>query len=863
MLKHVLATIGIIVAYWVLGQLGLLLAIPPGYATAIFPPAGLALALMTLYGRRTLPAIWLGSMLLNISADKAGLAMDGISWLLAALIASGSSLQAYAGSRFLKAYRDDLSRLLDGNGLLRFTLGCGLLATLIAATVGVSSLLLLKQIGPEEYAYSWLTWWVGDAIGVLIITPIFFMLLAKPRPVWRHLLLPVSLPLVITFALAVMLFLRISEWEAERQQESFADHSQKLAAQMNASLRRIAEGLRFTERLFEASAHVSAQEFNRFANEVVKHNPVLIGLAWAPEIRPEQQAEFVQQMQATHGHPFQIRRLTPVEAERLYPVAYIEPEARHGLLGIDLFSEPVRRQTILQAIASGQLTLSPPLQRFNPEMPSTDAIWVFPVTDGNLYKRSIVAALLAPAELVEEALSETEFTQLRVTIETHSSPAKVIYQNDVEVSSNPLRLQLEFPLSAVNDAWRLRLEPSPAYLSSHSYWQSWLVLAAGMLFAALLEILLLSFASREMRTQSQVQWRTRELQQSRQQLQAIMDGVQDAVVLLDQSGQPHSMNPLARQWFAGQETLPDAFAQPIQDWHVIQRLLNKLGRVYHHQSQFRLGSGELIPIEVSGSTVQLDDQRFYSLTLHDIRHRYELERMKNEFVAMVSHELRTPLTSIRGALGLLRSEGIANQNENASKLLNMAVDNSDRLARLINDLLDLERLELGKLRFQMKTVALKSLLEAVCQQHYGFANSHDITLLARLDIGEELNVRVDSDRLSQVMANLISNAIKFSPAGSAVHVNAQFDPKTNSAEIEVIDHGIGIPADLQEKVFTKFWQADSTALRKYGGSGLGLWITKQLIEQMHGQIRFSSKENEGSRFTVVLPCTITPRGMLL
>ena len=158
MLKDLIAVIGIIVAYWGLGQLGLLLAIPPGYATAIFPPAGLALTLVTLYGRRTLPAIWLGSMLLNITLNQAGFAMDGSSWLLAALIASGSSLQAYAGSRFLKRYRDDLSRLLDGNGLLRFTLGCGLLATLIAATVGVSSLLLLNRIAPEEYPFTWLTW---------------------------------------------------------------------------------------------------------------------------------------------------------------------------------------------------------------------------------------------------------------------------------------------------------------------------------------------------------------------------------------------------------------------------------------------------------------------------------------------------------------------------------------------------------------------------------------------------------------------------------------------------------------------------------------------------------------------------------
>jgi PAS domain S-box-containing protein len=234
----------------------------------------------------------------------------------------------------------------------------------------------------------------------------------------------------------------------------------------------------------------------------------------------------------------------------------------------------------------------------------------------------------------------------------------------------------------------------------------------------------------------------------------------------------------------------------------------------------------------------------------DVTELKRIDRMKSEFVSTVSHELRTPLTSIRGSLGLV-SGGVAGAlPDKARALVEIAKTNCERLIRLINDILDSEKIESGKMSFVLQPLELVPLLQQTMAANEGFAAQHGVKLVLRAGRMPVL-AQVDSDRLVQVVTNLLSNAIKFSPAQGVVEVRVGH--ASGQARVEIRDHGPGIPEEFRSRIFQKFSQADSSDTRQSGGTGLGLNISKAIIERMQGRIGFTSGEGAGTTFFFELP----------
>ncbi len=223
---------------------------------------------------------------------------------------------------------------------------------------------------------------------------------------------------------------------------------------------------------------------------------------------------------------------------------------------------------------------------------------------------------------------------------------------------------------------------------------------------------------------------------------------------------------------------------------------------------------------------------------------------KGQFIASVSHELRTPLTAIIGALGLIESDLPENVPPQTMKLIDMAYQNGIRLSTLINDLLDFEKLNAGRMSFNSQTVALAPCIKRALELNQTYAERHSVAFAFEAP-PDDVHVIVDEQRLQQVMANLLSNAAKHSPAGSTVHVSIESSGKT--ARVAVRDRGAGVPEDFRSRVFEKFAQADSSSTRKNGGTGLGLAISKAIIEQMGGSIGFDSVAGQGATFYFDLP----------
>ncbi len=236
------------------------------------------------------------------------------------------------------------------------------------------------------------------------------------------------------------------------------------------------------------------------------------------------------------------------------------------------------------------------------------------------------------------------------------------------------------------------------------------------------------------------------------------------------------------------------------------------------------------------------------LSFRDISQRYALDRMKDEFISTVSHELRTPLTSIRGALGLLTAGLVGEVSEKAANLLRIAVSNSDRLVRLINDILDLERMQSGRSPLSFRRTLLSEVAQQVLDAMAPVGEAAGVRLV--LEAGTA-SVDADPDRLLQVLTNLLSNAIKFSPENAVVTVTIKSG--SDGATLSVIDEGRGIPADKLESIFDRFQQVDASDSRQKGGTGLGLAICRTIIHQHGGRIWAERNIDKGTTFAVYLP----------
>ncbi|NEX60004.1 ATP-binding protein [Noviherbaspirillum galbum] len=262
------------------------------------------------------------------------------------------------------------------------------------------------------------------------------------------------------------------------------------------------------------------------------------------------------------------------------------------------------------------------------------------------------------------------------------------------------------------------------------------------------------------------------------------------------------------------------------------------------------GDGELFPAEVSLRKLGSGDQVIYAGVVRDISERRHLERARSAFVSSVSHELRTPLTSVVGALGLLREEFSGLSVAETTELLEIAYLNGQRLQSLINDILDIEKLDAGMMRFSADVVQVGSLVSEACRLNLPFASKYKVRLECE---GADMqgSIRVDASRINQVLTNLISNACKFSPRDAAVVVSSRVDG--GMVRISVRDHGPGISDEFRSRIFQRFAQGPSDRKVKNEGTGLGLSLAKTMVEKMGGRIGFDSVAGQGATFHVSFP----------
>ena len=665
---------------------------------------------------------------------------------------------------------------------------------------------------------------------------------------------------------------------------------------------------------YDSSHDVQRDEFRSFTAGALRRSTSIRSLAWAPRVSGSDVAAFQAQVRAMEVPGFTVREVNrggdapaPAALEEHFPVLYVEPMATMSQeLGVDLGADPDRLATLESARDLGELQVSPVLSLQEGGSTEPGMLVVAPVfrhgqlpTSAEDRQSALLGFLVGTYRirgLIEDASRQTEGHPAD-TGRVRTPRILELYVYDADQPDNPLLLEasdpavhgdapsltlqqarrgtfLEQNVSVLNRSWIVVARPGVDPVNSiRGGPLSLMMLLAGLSVTTLLAVYLRNVEGQARRVETEVEARTRELARATRELllsegrlRAVFESAVDGFLVVAPDGRIRQANAAAERIFGHEEgdlagvpllaLLPDVGTTPTDPALAHPKVAAERGAVDGRREVSGCRKdGSFVPLDLSVSPLEAEAEGGSLLVVRDITEAKAVERLKDQFISTVSHELRTPLTSIIGSLELVKDGVVGVLPARAERMVEVALDNSERLLWLINDILDIEKLESGRVSLALAPVDAVALTRAASVANQGFADLHGVEL-GVVDYVEGLQVLGDRDRLMQVLTNLIANAVKFSPLGGEVALGV--GTRGDRVVFWVRDAGPGIPEAFRSRVFSPFSQADSSDARRASGTGLGLSIAKSLVEAHDGTIWFETREGEGTTFCFGLPQLVGP-----
>ncbi|MBF0443979.1 MAG: CHASE domain-containing protein [Magnetococcales bacterium] len=890
--KSIASILLLSIVYLLAGKAGLVLAIPPGYATAIFPASGVALAALLIWGWRLWPGVFLGSFSLNIWASLAATqqVFTFTTVAISAGIGIGAAIQSIFGAWLIRRFVGFPAPLDQQKEVFRFLIFGGA-SCLVSASVGIFTLWLSGVVYGANFIFSWWTWWVGDALGVLIGVPIILTFFGEPKPLWKARRWSVALPLVVLILGMIPIFIVTSNWESQRIISEFRKQAALLQQTLESKIQLNLDAIQTLKDYHHGVEKINFKGFTLFAQGILSRHGSLHALSFNPRILADERPVFEAKIQKEVDPTFTIKERKPtggltvaLDRHEYVAVAYIQPlQANHNALGFDVASNPKRKIALDLARDTGNPIATKRINLIQERQSQAGVLVFLPIyseksTSIEERRKNLIGygvGVFRVGDLFASALEGIKHSDISARLYDEESPTDKIFlagygggkglwekENKLESGLGISGPWWSKTLDFGGRHWRMELSPTHADLKSKRSLGVWFVLVGGLFFASLLGAFQLIMTGRAARIEEMVSKRTKQLSDRESRLKAIFDSAGEGIITMNEHGIIESANPAATLLFGynldeitGQNVsmlIPSHFDGNQQLF--VQQLFQKdeghVERVnWEVEGVHKLGT--MIPVDLSVSEVKLAEKRLFTGILHDLTERKRADKLKSEFISTVSHELRTPLTSIYGGLKIVLAGVTGELPVKAKKLLQLAYNNSERLNLLINDILDIQKMESGMMDFKFKPLNVSLLINRVVEDNASYAEKYGINYSIIEPIPEALAVNGDESRLSQVLANLLSNAAKFSnPEGT---VEIRVEQLETWVQISITDHGKGIPEEFHPRVFHKFAQADSSDTRKKGGTGLGLSISKVLVESHKGEIGFISKSGQGTTFFVRLP----------
>lgn len=716
--------------------------------------------------------------------------------------------------------------------------------------------------------------------------------------------IPVGLAILVGSLLSVVAFSVVEMLERDRAEFQF---DQAAAARISAVIHRIhvdVDVVRSIVDFFGSSYRVERDEFRSFVSATLSRSGSIQALEWIPRVPASERAAY-EKAAREDGYPdFQITdrktqgEMVPAgQRAEYFPVYYVEPyEGNEPALGFDLASNATRLAALTTSRDSGELQASgritlvqepggqsgflvfSPIYRTGLPHETVEqrrknlagfALGVFRIGDmiAGAFSASYGGKLKGPGGL-DLYLYDTSAKEGERLLHIHHSRARndlAPVLDEQEARSGP---HLAETFEVGGRTWAIVARPISPDFGRGTAWESWAALLVTLMFTAMLAAYLLQSLNRARQTERLVSKRTIELTAANESLnesearaQAIVNTATDAIIAIDERGIIERFNPASERLFgytadaAIGRNVKILMPSPYHDEHdgylahyfsTGEKKIIGIGREVIGKRK----DGTTFPIELAVSEVRSGDRHMFTGIIRDITERKNIERMKDEFISIVSHELRTPLTSIVGSLGLIRGGVLGELPEKIEEMIDIAHKNSDRLVRLINDILDIEKIEAGKIELRNEPLEVIPLIEQAIEENRAYGEEFGVAFAIEHAV-PGVKVYADSDRLIRVITNLLSNAAKFSPRGDTVELSVS--RHDGAIRVAVSDHGPGISEEFRDRIFEKFAQADTSDAREKGGTGLGLSICKAIVERLGGRIGFDSTLGAGTTFYFDLP----------
>ena len=623
--------------------------------------------------------------------------------------------------------------------------------------------------------------------------------------------------------------------------------------------------------------HVDHDEWKRFTDVLHLHTkyPGINGIGLIDNVSTEALEAYISDQR--QGRP-DFRVHPQHNKEDHWPVTYIEPhDSNKAAIGLDLAYETKRYEAAKKVRDLGTAQITAPITLVQDDKHTQGFLLFVPVYRDVLHEseevrreqfRGMIYAPFIMNKLMRGTL-EKENRHILIKI----SDANDVLYDEIEHADNKHAKHPDFTkiidTEMYGRVWSFTIVSSESFVSLGARVQPIIVLLIGIIINIMLFFMLLTlvrsnkkamiFAKKIIKAYKVKACHFTAIQDFNSSL---IDNAADGIIVINTKAIVQQYNVSCEKMFRYSKeevfgkNIKMLMPEPYHDEHDAYLARYEKTKEKHiigigREVSGKRKDGSVFPIELSVSEISIDNRRCYFGILRDITERKHMELMKDEFISTVSHELRTPLTSIKGSLGLLKYKKQDMSDEKIKKLLDICYENCDRLVNLVNDILSVEKIASGKMNYTLENVDIIPLIESIIKRNEVYSEKYGVGF--SLESKEKtISCYVDKNRFDQVMTNLISNAAKFSHKDDSVTILVELlaDKK---CKISIIDHGYGIPESFHKSIFSKFSQAESAITRSRGGSGLGLNISKSIVEAFDGEIDFHSKEGEGTTFFFTLP----------
>jgi signal transduction histidine kinase len=538
----VLNVVVLAAAYFVAGELGLLLATPPGYASAVWPASGIALAGLLIAGVRAWPGVAIGSFL--VSAHGFFGAEPFVAPVVPLVIGLGAALQAATGAALVRRAIGFPNLLEAERDIVWFLVLGGPFACLVNSLIGVSTLVAADAIPVANFAFSWWTWWVGDVIGVLVFAPLVLILFGAPRDAWRARRRVLALPLLVTFVLVALMIVVAGGQEQRRIEAEFARRANVLLDGLRDSLGDQVQSLRAIESFFSASVRVERHEFRSYVRRLIANTPGVLAFSWNPRVADAERGANEEQARADGLGSFQIterdadgRLVRAARRAEYVPVLYIEPLADNAAaVGFDIASDAGRRAALEIARDTGAPVVTQRLRLVQASGEHEGVLLLLPIYNGvsvpetpeqrRAALRGFVVGVFRLHDMIGTALARTGVRDISVRIEDAGADPglRTLYGAPAAAATRRHGAGSLLTARTVDFAqrrWTLTFESTPDFAAGLRSWAAVLVLAAGVLLSGLVGGFLLILTGRTMRIERVVAERTAVLSRTNQELARI------------------------------------------------------------------------------------------------------------------------------------------------------------------------------------------------------------------------------------------------------------------------------------------------------------------------------------------------------